>query len=72
MPPLMNTWGKGTLVGLVAVVPPALIFRELRELFIWDSVRFGCVSEDEAKWLRLNRRKTEERSEEETNPLPAR
>jgi hypothetical protein len=61
--------GKVAEIASMAVWNRVLADEELRELFIWDSVRFACVDDDEYKWLRLNRRKAEERSEEENEEL---
>jgi hypothetical protein len=64
--------GRVAEIASMSVWSRVLADEELRGLFIWDAVRFGCVTEEEAKWLRLNRRKTETRSNEECEELEKR
>jgi len=59
-------------VASFAVWPRLVSDEELRELFLWDAVRFSRLGEDEAAWLRLNRRRAPSRSDEESEVLAAR
>jgi len=56
----------------LAAWPRLLADAELRELFLLDGVRYGCLTESKAAWLRLNRREVPERTAEEEETLAAR
>eukprot|EP00443_Scrippsiella_acuminata_P069250 CAMPEP_0115413958 /NCGR_PEP_ID=MMETSP0271-20121206/22340_1 /TAXON_ID=71861 /ORGANISM="Scrippsiella trochoidea, Strain CCMP3099" /LENGTH=754 /DNA_ID=CAMNT_0002838257 /DNA_START=9 /DNA_END=2273 /DNA_ORIENTATION=- len=56
-------------IGSVVMWPKLLADEELRELFLWDAVRFGCLTEEQAAWLRKNRRCAPARTEEEEEEL---
>eukprot|EP00929_Paragymnodinium_shiwhaense_P000471 TRINITY_DN100710_c0_g1_i1.p1 TRINITY_DN100710_c0_g1~~TRINITY_DN100710_c0_g1_i1.p1 ORF type:complete len:778 (-),score=210.83 TRINITY_DN100710_c0_g1_i1:440-2773(-) len=52
-------------IGSIAVWPRLLQDQEMRELFLWDAVKMGVVTEAELKWMHLSRRKVPARTEEE-------
>lgn len=64
--------GGITAIASLVVWAKLLSDEELRELFLWDAVRFGCVSESTAAWLRLNRRRAPARSVEEEETVTRR
>lgn len=63
--------GGVAAMASLAVWTRLLAEEEIRELFLWDAVRFECVTEEEANWLRLNRRRAPKRNEEEEEALAA-
>lgn len=52
-------------IATVTVWQRTLLDEELHQLFLWDAVHFGCLTAEEADWLRKGRRWVPTRSEEE-------
>lgn len=64
----------GKIAGVAAVASVCAWARklddwELRELFLFDGIRFGCLTEKEAAWHRLGRRMPVPRSADEVSLL---
>jgi len=52
-------------MNTISVWPRALQEPELKELFMWDAQKLGCLTAQELSWCKLNRRQIPDRSEEE-------
>lgn len=60
-----DTDGAIQAIASVAIWSRLMADSELKELFLWDGLKYGCVTAEERDWLKLNRRQRPTRDEDE-------